>query len=373
MKGNLFEFIVAIVAIFLFPSLYTGVSVNNPQDVSSGVSYESIQKSASKVQKVDAGSIQESLDNLCYISAEASEEGLIKDIFYFFMDDMKDNKAQGWTHIKEENLSSGLSWTLWRNNKDKNAYCLAYAGTDELADMARYLPMMMNEERCDQMTQAVSVAKKIKNYAGTSYPINKLYIVGHSLGGYLASYVMSDLVDYEVNPSTTNSLIEVKDISNALDLNKVKCVTFGAPGFYNGKKLNVKTITKVIKEKYLKAFVNASGGKAKITDGYLTSPVTSWGQEKMTNNKNGEYNNYIENYVNDYDPVGHLCIGEQSFTHLGKYKSYSVERIGAAFVNTVYKVLSKTGLDIFKVADIYYHLPHVYNKLIADDAVVKIK
>ena len=45
MKGNLFEFIVAIIAIFLFPSLYTGTSASNPQDVSSGVSYQSISKS----------------------------------------------------------------------------------------------------------------------------------------------------------------------------------------------------------------------------------------------------------------------------------------------------------------------------------------
>ena len=56
-----------------------------------------------------------------------------------------------------------------------------------------------------------------------------------------------------------------------------------------------------------------------------------------------------------------------------EYKNFSVKRIAAAFFNTVYKVLSKTNLDILKVADIYYHLPHVYIELIEKNDIKTVK
>jgi len=341
MKGNLFEFIVAIIAIFLFPSLYTGTSTNNPQDVSSGVSYQSISKSGnsgSNTSQKFKNSV--TLDNLCYMTIEASDKGFIRDVITEYYE-LENNKAPGWKHLKEGHSTSGYTWALWQSKYESGTYNLVFSGTDELWDVATYIPMMINEDYCTQMDEAINTAKKIKNYAPTN--ITKLYITGHSLGGYLAAYVTSDLVDSSLS-SSSKSRISVNDISNFLTLDNVKGVTFGAPGFYVG---NMKwTVIKKVQQ------------------------ITTWGQEKKTNNQNKKYDNYIENYTNEYDPVGHLFVGAQYFKHLGKRKDYEVERINAGFFAKAYSILSKFG-ELNKIADVYYHLPHVYDALIEGYTLVK--
>ena len=68
------------------------------------------------------------------------------------------------------------------------------------------------------MDNVIDIAKQLKNFAKTD--IRKLFIVGHSLGGYLASYLTSDLVDYSYNPKG-KSRIKVSDIHGELTLDNI--------------------------------------------------------------------------------------------------------------------------------------------------------
>ena len=273
------------------------------------------------------------------MSAEASEKGNIYDIFCKYLD-IKDNKAPGWNHVKQGHYKdSGLSWVLWQNQVQTNTYCLVYAGTDQILDTLSYLPTMVKEGYCDQMKQAIEVARNIKNYAKTT--INKLFVVGHSLGGYLASYVVSDMVDSTIDTSKAYSQIKVQEVSSSLSLSNVRCYTFGAPGIYYNP-------IKILGIKY---------------------DLTSWGKAKKTNNENKKYDKYIYNYTNKYDPVGHLFISPKSFKHLGNVKDYDVKRISAKKTNDFSMFVKKQGIigklynianTFIPVSEVYYHLPHVY-------------
>ncbi|MBQ3048302.1 MAG: hypothetical protein IJD48_04765 [Clostridia bacterium] len=368
MKTNWFSFIFAIVAVFLFPSLYTGVVNGDVKDVSSAISYLAIQNQSKEVD-FQTSETSVSLDTLCYMSAE-SFGGMISNVLGIFLE-IKNNQAPGWTYVKEvKHGDSGLSWTLWQNNKDINTYCFVIAGTDELEDIKRYIPMMLNESYCDQMDYVIEAAKNIKNYAKTS--INKLYITGHSLGAYLAAYLMSDLVDYSVNPLTTNSRICANDIYNGLTIDKIKGVCFGGPGFYNGKSIKTTALEKVIKKDNLTTALDLLGVEnITIKNGQLTTTVPSWVKEKKDNNANKKYDAYIENHINIYDPVAHLCIGENAFTHIGKVSNYEIKRIGSNFFMNAYKALNNSGLEFFKIADMYYHMPHVYINVMNSMVVIK--
>ena len=367
MSNKLFDFILAMVAIFMFPWLYTNYISKTIADVSSSISYNDIKSSTNVVKDTSDGgtggssgggtggstggsSTQNdqlynnsiSLDTMCYLTAEASENGDIYNIIKKYLE-IKNNKAPGWTHVKQGHYTSGLSWTLWQNNYRPNTYCLVYAGTDQILDTASYLPMMIREAYCTQMDQAIAVAKSIKDYAKAD--IKNLFIAGHSLGGYLASYVTSDLVDYSVNSANTHSRIKVSDIESTLSLSAVKCYTFGAPGFY---------YTPI---------------KIPVLGANLVS-LTDWGQEKKTNNIAGKYTKYIYNVRNNYDPVGHLFISPKSFTHLGTVRNLTVNKISAGKQNEFSRFVKNQGiigllyggasmLNI-PVHQVYYHLPHVY-------------
>lgn len=365
MSSKVFDFILAMVAIFMFPWLYTNYISKTIADVSSSISYNDIKNSTNVVKDTSNGgtggssgstggstggsSTQNdqlynnsvSLDTMCYLTAEASENGDIYNIFKKYLE-IKNNNAPGWTHVRQGHYSSGLSWTLWQNNYRSNTYCLVYAGTDQILDTLSYLPMMIREEYCTQMDQAIAVAKNIKDYAKTD--IKNLFIAGHSLGGYLASYVTSDMVDYNVNPSNTHSRIKASDVESTLSLGNVKCYTFGAPGFY-----------------YTPIRIPVIGTK-------IVS-LTKWGEEKKANNIAGKYTSYIYNVRNKYDPVGHLFISPKSFTHLGFVRELKVKRITAGQTNEFSRFVKQQGLIgkiynianlLIPVSEVYYHLPHVY-------------
>jgi len=231
--NNTFNIIMAVVLIFICPAIYTNFVAKDTTNVASTIGYAQID-----VEKYEE--IIE-LDRLCYLTAEASQKGFIKNVLADYLE-IKNNTAEGWKHLKEDTYDSGLSWALWQNVYDKNTYCLVYAGTDQILDTLSYIPMMTNEKYCTQMNEAIVVANTIDKYINTD--INKLYIIGHSLGGYLASYVMSDLVDSSLS-SDTHSRSKVSDINADLKLDKVECITFGAPGFYY-KTINWPVVNKPI-------------------------------------------------------------------------------------------------------------------------------
>ena len=369
-KGDGVSFLIRFVAmgllLFLFPLLYTEYSLNNKKDVSSSVSVESMEASLARIDfarvaifdgsgggdpgdgvakplpYVDIEKYNRSISpiKLCYLTAEAYtvQSGLVYKLIKNYME-INNNKAEGWTHIKEGIGGNGFSWTLWQNQYDKNAYALVFTGTDQIQDTLEYIPMMTNENYCTQMDETIDIAKQIKNFAPTA--INKLHITGHSLGGYLAAYLASDIVDKDLG-SSPYSRISAKDIHENLKVSAIRCTTFAAPGFYEGN-MKWPVINKV-------------------------QSITAWGQFKKNMHAKGAYNSYIMNYSNQLDPVSNLFIKPENFKALGKVKQFTVARIELGrtlkftkkILNIPFIKNSVVGSSLNSVSDIDYHLPHVY-------------
>jgi len=330
-KKKLLAYVTVVASIVIIPTIATMVDVSN-KDISKFVTYAEIEEDV-----VDFKS-SVSLDNLCYLATEVSREGLLYDAITTYME-VRNNSAPGWTLVKDQFIiSSGLAWSLWQNNYNKQVYTLVYAGTDHiLQDFMDYKPMMMNEDYCDQIIDAIDVAKSINILISESNgDLDKLYIVGHSLGGYLSAFVMSEIIDSYVSPANTKSSLSIDQIKPGLSVDDVKCVTFAAPGFYEG-------------------------GLAYAGEEFS---ITSWGKEKQYNNQKGYYDDYIINYTNIYDPVGHLFISPDHFYPLGKWYDYIITKLSSAqFSNESKKLkffLTEMVVEQEIITNVYYHLPHVY-------------
>lgn len=337
-------FILAIIVMLGVPVLLTYYTTSESMgNVTSTVSY-------SAVTKYETRDDFSSASTLCYLAAESYMSTELRNIIGSYLE-VKDNQAPGWKYITDaHNKWTGFSWAFWQNEKNPNRYCLVYTGTDDVLDVGQYLPMMIDEVYSWQIKEAINTAKNIKQYAPTK--IEELYITGHSLGGYLAAFVASNLVDSYVAPTTTHSNIKVSDIESTLKIQNVKCHTFAAPGFYYTPMINIGL---------LKAL------------GVNVSALSNWGQEKKSNNELGLYDDTIYNYRNQFDPVGNLCISPQNFRHLGQVIELKINQATAGEINAFSRVVGKQGLlgafytivkpfKIFNLrpTDLYYHMPHNY-------------
>ncbi|MBQ4557825.1 MAG: hypothetical protein IJA61_00405 [Clostridia bacterium] len=346
------KFIAATLIVSVMPvvsTIYDATAI----DVSKVVYYNDI---AQTVRNFESSV---SIDNLCYLTIEVSQDNLLfnqggliyKAISQYI--EIKDDTAPGWTHLTEDtHVLSGLTWALWQNQFDKDVFALVYSGTDDfLEDPQNYWGMMFGDDRCEQINLAIDVAKDIQNkiksseYTDKSGSLKKLYILGHSLGGYISSHVMSDLVDSEVAPNTTNSQFKVSDIDKNLKIDDIQCVTFGAPGCYTG---NMKEVTVPIFNKKVQ--------------------MPKWGEEKLENNVNGKYNKYITSFTNRYDPFIHWFLFEDfnTFVPLGNWIDIKLTKLSIAQWQKErdtlkwFKIVKKEINSILDISNVYYHLPHVY-------------
>ena len=289
-----------------------------------------------------------------YTLSVESFRGLWGKALHLFID-IKDNEVPGWTHVYSEDGQDGFSYSIWQNNEDDSAYALVLAGTDGFNDFKDFLPMLMSETYSPQTKHTIEAAKNMQKKVPTN--IEKLYVTGYSLGGYLASFLTTDLVDSSLS-KTTHSSISVKDISSTLTLDNVKCYTFGAPGYY-------------VKKVYFKKNADA---KINLPDlgfvGFKTFPpnVTEWTLEKINNNKKGSYNNYVINYGNTFDPVFNtITIGEffleefvefpdGTFAHMGTTHTITPQKLAVAKINLLDFVFSGK----FTLPNLVYHGPWSY-------------
>ena len=337
---------------------------------------------------------------MAYLCAEASYDYV--GWFYKQFMPVRNNQVSGWTHVTEGRdgwysnvVWSGLEWALWVNDFNKNTYCLVYAGTDEIPDMLNYIDMELAENYCPQMIGAVGAAKSIKSHVqdlvnskpNTYGTMTKLYITGHSLGGYLASYITSEMIDYYYGGSESNSNIRLSDVSNNLDIEDLHCVTFGAPGMYHTDDFSI-TYGQLRNSSAVRKFgstvadlierLNTHKYNAIETEIGWDIHLTSWEVEKNRNNLQNLYYDHIINYVNNRDFVGNLV--QQKMGHLGRVIYNDVNRYDSSsglqfilkkamqavtgLVNTVVNSLELLGFvnlgGSATTGDIYYHMIWIY-------------
>lgn len=258
--------------------------------------------------------------------------------------DFKDNNVKGWSFIEEHYFDDGLSYALWVNNFRRSTYCLVYAGTDEIKDMKDYIPMETKEERSSQTQNAAKIVPEVAETVARKHAedpvkygaLDYLIINGHSLGGYLAMYIASDLVDSVVleNP---NVLVGVKDLGwNDVDTQeeidaKLRCFTIGAPGMHFRKPL-------------------------------LGIEQTSWQKQKVDANDKKIYHTVITQYVNLGDIVPTLL--SEHLDHIGRKVVMRKPKVSFATKTTFFnKHRSVVGFGASYL--IYYHMPWVYVNLLS--------
>lgn len=279
-----------------------------------------------------------SAEAFCNLSAEVSQ-GEFQELFLNNMD-LVNNQVSGWIYIQEETFENDFSYSLWVNKYEPTTYCIAFAGTDSIKDALEYIPMETAEDRSPQMQTAAQITKEsIKTIAELnsknqdSYGFLKtLYICGHSLGGYLAMYITSDIIDSSLGYK--NNIITIDDIgfdSYEQVKKDLRCVTFGAPGMhYEGEPLGIK--------------------------------MTEWQKQKVEIDKEKKYNNIITQYVNSKDPVANLF--PSYLKHIGTLKYYNVNNLNlAARIKFVQSNKSILGLGA-GFSPIFYHGPWLYINLI---------
>lgn len=258
---------------------------------------------------------------------------------------IENNKVPGWKYqytVKEKTFSC----TVWQNNYEDNTYAMILSGTDEclVEDMlTTYFPMMAQEDRCFQLDKTIEETKKM----GEKYnkQIDKLYISGYSLGGYLSNYLAMELVDGE----QYDSEITVKDIGDNLKIDNVFCYSYAAPGLYA--------------ERFKWEEQNANW-----------VPIPQWVQDKLDRNAAGNYEGVIKNYKNNKDPVAN--VSDIAAANGARLKLKSVGKVyttdpPASMLekNIMLKKLINAKMKILGIkinpTHLAYHAPDVYYGSIA--------
>jgi len=281
---------------------------------------------------------------MCNLAAE-SAVGSVKEIFINNMD-LDENKVSGWSHIVEGTDDNDFSYALWVNKYENTTYCLSFAGSDTLEDTLDYLPMEISESRSSQTHSAAEKTKELKERIETLNQDNpekygtleNLYICGHSLGGYLAMYIASDIVDSALG--YTNTIVSLddlgwseyagEDLTNLSE--KLHCFTFGAPGMHcKGEPLGLK--------------------------------ITEWQKQKIEIDKQNKYDDIIIQYCNSKDPVCNLLY--PFLDHIGTKMYYQAPIVSFTIRYEIYKKNKTLFASGAAFTFAYYHLPWVYINIIS--------
>lgn len=190
------------------------------------------------------------------------------------------NSFGSWAYYSSYTDKSSLQFKVFRklvsgNAKDKKYdYVFAYRGTQEKLDYVVDFFEVVGGLKGIQTHNAVSETKKIIKKENKN--INKVYFTGHSLGGYLAAWVESDVVEGKFSD---------------LPKNKSMSYTFNAPGLslnfslYNA--LNISAKAKIINDKlnkydaYIKNYyikndlISLHGDNLGATKGF-NNPTKKW-------------------------------------------------------------------------------------------------
>lgn len=120
-----------------------------------------------------------------------------------------DKWVNGWTEVSlsryEYKSFFGFNARVYTKpqNNGKFDFVISYRGSEELSDWATDAYEIGGGRKGPQVNQAIALAKNIIKKNPKS--INKIYFTGHSLGGYLASFVESEIVDGDLHVSVPHS------------------------------------------------------------------------------------------------------------------------------------------------------------------------
>jgi len=357
------KFLIKLIAPVVVTAVATTTTAISPQSTASDFTAKSFEKSITA-------------EAFCNLSAEASQY-FLGDLYTEYMD-IENNNIDGWIHVHEETfLNDGFTYSLWVNKYNSSTYTIVYSGTDDLADVLQYLPMMIHKQNASQIAKAIEVTKNIqKTIAEKGDPkfcgnLDKLYITGHSLGGYLAMYVASEMADSYLHNTHYDISIQDVGLDNIYD---IKCVTFGAPGMY-----------------YEPLTINVGN--------FQTSnifPLQPWHLRKIENNKQNYYDTIIYQYINNQDIVANLLKEDKNtkltqtekligfgveLEHIGTLYTYKTDQITVAqkveferkasnIVGKVSGTLIATILNGTRLTNaVYGHMPWVYINLNLDDVI----
>ena len=130
----------------------------------------------------------------------------------------KTDAANGWKYFTEYNDKNSLNFKVFRKkNGTKYDYTFAYRGTKEGADILADLTDVILNMKSMQVGTAVTETQRIITLNKST--MNNVYFTGHSLGGFLAVWVGSEIIDGKMKNITKN---------------KIKVYTFNAPGITPG-------------------------------------------------------------------------------------------------------------------------------------------
>lgn len=209
----------------------------------------------------------------------------MKELSRVSYDQKIEKEISGWDYYKQSpKYSNSLKYKIYRKAKGKKFdYTIAINGTKNPKDFWADYELVLLSKYKSQIKQLekdiISLYKKDKT------KINNLYITGHSLGGFLTSYVVSDIVQG----------LRITNIPKS----KVKGYTFNAPGFWKGKRETIK----------IPPFGNTH-----------TMFVPNEINIKKIEHKN-KFNNYIINYYIEGDLVSKFG------TRLGSSKKIKVKKM----------------------------------------------
>lgn len=299
---------------------------------------------------------------------------------------LKRNQVEGWTLVAKypkdkDSTDSGTSIKLWVNDIDNETYCLAIAGTDDLKEIVtEYIPMETSQTYSPQQNEIAEFVNNIPKYIKESLVysrcgfLKKLFVTGHSMGAFFAMTVGTDL--YDSTPEDSLTLAKRNKVSEYLEPENIKAITFAAPGLLTEIPSDVPD--------WVKQLLG------------IGDAIPQWSINKHNNNKSGKYNRMLYQYTNNRDLVCRLSqnfsdavnsipkelrgavefVSKLNFVHLGNEYNFTSDKISVTekvnfFKSNVFDLLNEGVAGFLKsgalVLDLEHHFPYQYDLAIRNN------